>query len=82
MLDCICLIKLEELVFNINQQQVPFRSFDNPLLDIPVPEFTGIKRLNGVRGYSRDAVIEVTQTLPLKMTLLGLEYKVAVNQGT
>lgn len=68
--------------FNINQQQVPFRNFDNPLLDIPVPEFTGIKRLNGVRGYSRDAVIEVTQTLPLKMTLLGLEYKVAVNQGT
>jgi len=67
---------------NINQQQVPFRNFDNPLLDIPVPEFTGIKRLNGVRGYSRDAVIEVTQTLPLKMTLLGLEYKVAVNQGT
>lgn len=66
----------------INQQEVPFRNFDNPLLDIPVPEFTGIKRLNGIRGYSRDAVIEVNQTLPLKMTLLGLEYKVAVNQGT
>lgn len=66
----------------INQQDVPFRNFDNPLLDIPVPEFTGIKRLNGIRGYSRDAVIEVNQTLPLKMTLLGLEYKVAVNQGT
>jgi hypothetical protein len=41
-----------------------------------------VKRLDGIRGYSRDAVIEVTQTLPLKMTLLGLEYKVAVNQGT
>ena len=67
---------------NINNQPVPFQNLDNPLLDIAITPFTGIKRLNGVRGYSREAVIEVTQTLPLKMTLLGLEYKVAVNQGT
>ncbi len=67
---------------NINNQPVPFQNFDNPLLDIAITPFTGIKRLNGIRGYSRDAVIEVTQTLPLKMTLLGLDYKVAVNQGT
>jgi len=66
---------------NINNQPVPFQNLDNPLLDIAIAPFTGIKRLNGIRGYSRDAVIEVTQTLPLKMTLLGLEYKVAVNQG-
>lgn len=67
---------------SINNQPVPFRNFDNPLLDLPVQEFTGIKRLDGVRGYSREAAIEITQTLPLKMTLLGLEFKVAVNQGT
>lgn len=67
---------------SINNQQVPFRNFDNPLLDLPIQSFTGIKRLDGVRGYSREAAIEVSQTLPLKMTLLGLEYKVAVNQGT
>jgi hypothetical protein len=67
---------------NINNQPVPFQNFDNPLLDIAIAPFTGIKRLNGVRGYTRDAVIEITQTLPLKMTLLGIEYKVAVNQGT
>jgi hypothetical protein len=67
---------------NINNQPVPFQNFDNPLLDIAIVPFTGIKRLNGIRGYTRDAVIEITQTLPLKMTLLGLEYKVAVNQGT
>jgi len=67
---------------NINNQPVPFQNFDNPLLDIAIAPFTGIKRLNGIRGYTRDAVIEITQTLPLKMTLLGLEYKVAVNQGT
>jgi hypothetical protein len=66
----------------INDNPIPFRSFDNPLLDLPVQEFTGVKRLDGVRGYDREVTIEVTQTLPLKMTLLGLEYKVAVNQGS
>ena len=67
---------------NINNQPVPFRNFDNPLLDLPIQEFTGVKRLDGIRGYEREAAIEVTQTLPLKMTLLGLEYKIAVHQGT
>lgn len=67
---------------SINGQQVPFRNFDNPLLDLPIQSFTGIKRLDGIRGYTREAAIEVSQSLPLKMTLLGLEYKVAVNQGT
>jgi len=67
---------------NINNQPVPFRIFDNPLLDDPEPEFTGIKRINGVLGYSREQAIEVSQSLPLKMTLLGLEYKVAVHGGT
>jgi hypothetical protein len=67
---------------SINNQPVPFQNFDNPLLDRPIAEFTGVKRLDGVRGYTRDASIEVTQTLPLKMTLLGIEFKVAINQGT
>ena len=67
---------------NINNQPLPFRNFDNPLLDLPIQEFTGIKRIDGIRGYTTDSTIEITQTLPLKMTLLGLEFKVAVNQGT
>jgi hypothetical protein len=66
----------------INGQPIPFRNFDNPLLDLPVQEFTGIKRLDGVLGYSRETAITVEQDLPLKMTLLGLEYKIAVHQGT
>jgi hypothetical protein len=67
---------------NINNQPVTMRILDNPLLDLPVPTFTGIKRVNGVLGYSREQAIEVTQTLPLKMTLLGLDYRVAVYSGT
>jgi hypothetical protein len=75
-------IVYESQHLNINDQPVPFQNFDNPLLDQPVPIFSGIKRLDAVRGYSREAQITVTQTLPLKMNLLGLEYKVAVHQGT
>lgn len=66
----------------LNNQEVAFRSMDNPLLDLPVPAFTGIKRVNGVLGYSREQAIEVKQTLPLKMNLLGLDYRVAVYSGT
>lgn len=66
----------------INNNPVPFRSFDNPLLDEAEPLFTGIKRVNGVLGYSREQSIEVSQSLPLSMTLLGLDYRVAVHQGT
>jgi hypothetical protein len=66
----------------VNNQPVAFRLFDNPLLDAPEPTFTGIKRVNGVLGYSREQAIEVSQVLPLKMTLLGLDYRVAVNAGT
>ena len=66
----------------INNQPVAFRLFDNPLLDDPIPEFTGIKRVNGVLGYSREQSIELSQDLPLKMNLLGLDYRVAVFSGT
>jgi hypothetical protein len=52
------------------------------LLDKPEQDFTGIKRVTGALGYSREAAIEVSQNLPLKMNLLGLDYRVAVHQGT
>jgi hypothetical protein len=52
------------------------------MLDNPVPEFTGTKTLNGILGYSQDARIVITQSAPLKLTVLGMEYKVAVYQGS
>ena len=67
----------------INGIEVPFRLFDTPsTLDADVPEFTGTKVLNGILGYSNEAKITITQSAPLKFTLLGMEYKVAVHQGT
>ena len=66
----------------INSQQVSFRNFGEDILDTPVAEFTGSKTLNGLLGYSDDAAITITQGVPLKMTLLGLDYKVSVHGGT
>ena len=67
----------------INDIEVPFRSFDTEdMLDNPVPEFTGTKTLNGILGYTQDARIVITQSAPLKLTVLGMEYKVAVYQGS
>jgi hypothetical protein len=67
----------------INNIEVPFRSFDTEdMLDNPVPEFTGTKTLNGILGYTQDARIVITQSAPLKLTVLGMEYKVAVYQGS
>jgi hypothetical protein len=67
----------------INGIEIPFRSFDTPsTLDADVPEYTGTKVLHGILGYSNEAKITITQSAPLKFTLLGLEYKVGVHQGT
>ena len=67
----------------INGKLVPFRTFDTAgMLDSIIPDFTGTKVIHGILGYSTDARITITQSLPLKFTLLGMEYKIAVNQGT
>lgn len=67
----------------INDIEIQFRTFDTiNILDNAVPEYTGTKTLHGIRGYSQDSKITIEQDLPLKMTLLGLEYKVTTHQGT
>ena len=65
----------------INGNLVPIRSLGADGLDETVPVFTGTKALHGILGYSSDGQITVTQSAPLKLTLLGLEYKVSVYQG-
>jgi hypothetical protein len=65
----------------INTIQVPFRAFGS-ILDEPIAEFTGTKTLHGILGYTTEGKITIEQDVPLKMTLLGLEYKVATHQGT
>jgi hypothetical protein len=67
----------------INGNLIPIRAFDTVgTLDNPTTQFTGIKSLYGIRGYAKTAQITVSQEYPLRMTLLGLEYKVATHGGT
>ena len=65
----------------INSIQVPFRAFGD-ILDEAVDEYTGTKTIHGLLGYTTEGKITIEQDVPLKMTLLGLEYKVATHQGT
>lgn len=74
---------LETQHMRINGIEVPFRAFDAAnVLDADIPDFTGTKVVHGILGYSNEAKITITQTYPLKFTLLGMEYKIAVHQGT
>jgi len=67
----------------INNVLVPIRTLDTAgTLDSSTIEFTGTKVINGLLGYTQDAQITVSQNLPLKLTLLGLEFKMSVYGGT
>jgi hypothetical protein len=81
------IVEVNVVVYNtqhmeVNGIPVVFRSMNSPILDAPVPEYTGTKRIQCIRGYTQDGQITVKQTIPLKMTLLGIEYKMSVYQGT
>jgi hypothetical protein len=65
----------------INGTLIPFRAFGD-ILDESVDEYTGTKTLHGILGYSQEGKITISQDIPQKMTLLGMEYKVATHQGT
>jgi hypothetical protein len=75
-------VLLETQNIVINGNLVPIRSLGVGALGSPVPTFTGIKTLHGILGYNQEGKITVTQSAPLKLTLLGLEYKLSVHQGT
>ena len=65
---------------SINGSLIPFRSFGTSVLNSSVQDFTGIKTINSMLGYSYDGQITVTQDVPLKMSVLGIEYKVSIGQ--
>lgn len=65
---------------NINGQEVQFRRFDTQVLDEAVEEFTGLKKIGPLLGFDYEGVITVTQTIPLKMTLLFLDFQVSAGQ--
>ena len=62
----------------VNGKQVPFRNFGVDVLDSAVEPFTGVKTVHGILGYSGTGQITISQSVPLAMTVLGLEYRLSV----
>ena len=62
----------------INGQLIAFRSFGEDVLGKAVVPFTGMKTANGFLGFSQSGQITISQSVPLKMTVLGLEYRLSV----
>jgi hypothetical protein len=62
----------------INGQEIPFTAFGGAALDQAIVPFTGTKTAHGLLGFSKTGQITITQNIPLKMTLLGLEYRMSV----
>ena len=55
---------------SVNGDQIPFRSSSTPMGQ-DIPEFTGDKRVSNL-GWNREGQIEIEQTQPLPMTVLGI----------
>jgi len=64
----------------IGGKEIAFRQFDGDLLDAAIPEFTGLKTLHGILGYTYEGQITIGQSVPLKMTVLGIDYKISAGQ--
>lgn len=61
----------------INSNTIPIRNLGTDNLDVGIPSFTGTKTLHGILGYSLTGQIEIGQSAPLKLHLLGMDYKVS-----
>ena len=65
---------------SVNGQLVAFRQFGEDVLDSSVSKFTGVKKVGPLLGFTDEGAITVSQTVPLDLTLLALDYKVSVGQ--
>ena len=63
---------------SIQGREVAFRNFGEDVLDSSIADYTGLKRVDTILGYDREGAMTLTQTNPLKMTVLGIEYKISV----
>lgn len=65
---------------SVNNQLVPFRQFGENVLDIPVNAFTGLKQIGPLLGFDYEGSITISQSVPLSINILSLDYKVSLGQ--
>jgi len=70
----------ESFSVTINGEQVAFRQFGEDNLDIPIQPFTGIKTSGPLLGFVNEGKITISQTVPLQMNILALDYKISAGQ--
>lgn len=70
----------ESYAVTVNGEQVAFRQFGDSNLDIPIQAFTGIKTSGPLLGFSNEGKITISQTVPLPMNVLALDYKLSTGQ--
>lgn len=65
---------------SINGKVVPFLDLENipGSLSTRVLKYTGLKTLHGLLGFNKTGQITVTQSAPLSLNLLGIEYRVSI----
>lgn len=72
---------LETVGCNVNGSPLSFRQLDQPILDQPVAEFTGIKDVTEYGWQDGESPLELTQDQPYHWTVLSVVRTITVNQG-
>jgi hypothetical protein len=63
---------------NVNGHLVSFQIIGTAVLNNPITSFTGRKTIHGLLGYTDDGKITVTQSYPLKLNLIAMEYRLSL----
>jgi hypothetical protein len=63
---------------NINGYLIAFQIIGTPVLNNPITEFTGRKTIHGLLGYTDEGQITVSQSYPLKLNLIAMEYRLSL----
>ena len=70
----------ESKAMSINNQLVAFRQFGEDVLDSSVTAFTGQKQIGPLLGFDYEGSITISQSVPLALNILSLDYKVSLGQ--
>jgi hypothetical protein len=78
-------LQTDALVYESQNMSVNGKAVSFPNLE-PIPgaarnriaKYTGLKTLHGLLGFNKTGQITITQTAPLSLNLLGIEYRVSI----
>ena len=63
---------------SVNGYLISFQIIGTAVFNNPIPEFTGRKTIHGLLGYTDEGQITVSQSYPLKLNLIAMEYRLSL----